>query len=58
MLLHVSNGQYFEGIMAARKFIIHVELFFECADDLDQKLTLETQKGRFRCECGKRVRAL
>jgi LIM domain len=46
MLLHVSNGAYFDGIMAARKFIIHIELFFECADDLDQRLVLESQKGR------------
>jgi hypothetical protein len=44
MLLHVSNGQYFEGIMAARKFIIHVELFFECTDDLDRRLQAETGK--------------
>jgi hypothetical protein len=42
MLLHVSNGAYFEGIMAARKFIVHVELFFSCADDLDQSLINET----------------
>jgi hypothetical protein len=47
MLLNVSNGAYFEGIMAARKFIVHIELFFECADDLDQRLTQESQKGRF-----------
>jgi len=46
MLLHVSNGAYFEGIMAARKFIIHIELFFECADELDQKLIIDSQKGK------------
>jgi hypothetical protein len=45
MLLHVSNGAYYEGIMAARKFIIHIELFFECADDLDRRLSLESGKG-------------
>jgi hypothetical protein len=45
MLLHVSNGAYFEGIMAARKFIIHIELFFECADELDQRLSVEIPKG-------------
>jgi LIM domain len=48
MLLHVSNGAYFEGIMAARKFIVHIELFFECADALDQRLTKETEKGMLR----------
>jgi hypothetical protein len=45
MLLHVSNGAYYEGIMAARKFIIHIELFFECTDDLDRMLTTDTSKG-------------
>jgi hypothetical protein len=51
MLLHVSNGAYFEGIMAARKFIIHVELFFSCADDLDKALIMETgnPKGEIFC---------
>jgi hypothetical protein len=34
-----------EGIRAARKFIVHVELFFESADELDQMLTTETSKG-------------
>ncbi|KAF2674158.1 RhoGAP-domain-containing protein [Microthyrium microscopicum] len=45
MLLHVSNAQYYEGIMAARKFIIHIELFFECTDELDWRLTVETSKN-------------
>jgi hypothetical protein len=45
MLLHVSNGAYFDGIMAARKFIIHIELFFGCTDDLDGRLTEQTGKG-------------
>jgi hypothetical protein len=46
MLLHVSNGAYYEGIMAARRFIIHIELFFECTDDLDRMLTADTTKGK------------
>ena len=46
MLVNVSNGAYMEGIVAARKFIVHVELFFECADDLDQRLSRATGKGR------------
>jgi hypothetical protein len=45
MLLHVSNGAYYEGIMAARKFIIHIELFFACTDDLDRMLTADAAKG-------------
>jgi hypothetical protein len=51
MLLHVSNGAYYEGIMAARKFIIHIELFFECTDDLDRMLTTETTKGKTHETC-------
>jgi hypothetical protein len=31
--------------MAARKFIIHVELFFECTDGLDRRMQAETSKG-------------
>jgi len=45
MLLHVSNGAYFDGVMAAKKFILHVELLFSAADDLDQLLTAQTPKG-------------
>jgi hypothetical protein len=45
MLLHVSNGAFFDGIMAARKFIIHIELFFDCTDELDKRLSVETSKG-------------
>ncbi|KAF2874676.1 rho-type GTPase-activating protein-like protein [Massariosphaeria phaeospora] len=45
MLLHVSNGAYIDGVMAARKFIIHVELLFYAADDLDTQLTTNTPKG-------------
>jgi len=47
MLLHVSNGAYFDGIMAAKRFIIHVELLFNAADDLDRLLTAETPKGKY-----------
>lgn len=45
MLVNVSSGKYIEGIQAARKFIVHVELFFASADDLDQMLTAATPKG-------------
>ncbi|KAF1999326.1 RhoGAP-domain-containing protein [Amniculicola lignicola CBS 123094] len=38
MLLHVSNGAYVDGVMAARKFIVHVELLFNAADDLNSQL--------------------
>jgi hypothetical protein len=45
MLLHVSNGAYVDGVMAAKKFIIHVELLFMAADDLDAQLVTNTPKG-------------
>ncbi|KAL1645399.1 Rho-type GTPase activating protein Rga1 [Didymella pomorum] len=45
MLLHVSNGAYVDGVMAAKKFIIHVELLFMAADDLDAQLVSNTPKG-------------
>jgi ribosomal protein S27E len=45
MLLHVSNGAYVDGVMAARKFIVHIELLFAAADDLDAQLVAATPKG-------------
>ncbi len=56
MLLHVSNGVYFDGVMAAKKFIVHVDLLFTAADDLDGLLSANTPKGTlifslWRCSC-------
>jgi hypothetical protein len=45
MLLHVSNGVYFDGIMAAKRFIVHIDIFFACTDDLDRMLAAHTGKG-------------
>ncbi|KAK8186341.1 hypothetical protein BC567DRAFT_240267 [Phyllosticta citribraziliensis] len=45
MLLHVSNGAYFDGVLAARRFIVHIDLLFEAADDLDRLLAEQTPKG-------------
>ncbi|KAF2754120.1 rho GTPase activator [Pseudovirgaria hyperparasitica] len=45
MLLHVSNGAYMEGVMAAKKFIVHIDLLFGAADNLDQLLVAHTPKG-------------
>ncbi|KAI4923594.1 uncharacterized protein J4E92_007568 [Alternaria infectoria] len=45
MLLHVSNGAYVDGVMAAKKFIVHVELLFAAADALDAQLIVRTPKG-------------
>ena len=47
MLLHVSNGAYMDGVVAAKKFITHVDLLFAAADELDQRLqTRQNNKGR------------
>ena len=51
MLLHVSNGAYFDGVMAARKFIVHVDLLFGAADDLDSLLVSLTPKGKPKPKC-------
>lgn len=45
MLLHVSNGAYMEGVMAAKKFIMHVDLLFTAADDLDRVFRRHFPKG-------------
>ncbi len=45
MLLHVSNGAYFDGVMSAKRFIIHIDLLFTAADHLDNIMTLQTAKG-------------
>ncbi|KAF2400510.1 RhoGAP-domain-containing protein [Trichodelitschia bisporula] len=45
MLINVSNGGYFDGICAARRFIVHVDVFFQCTDELDRLLSTQTSKG-------------
>ena len=45
MLLHVSNGAYMDGVVAAKKFITHVDLLFGAADDLDRRLQVRPQPG-------------
>lgn len=45
MLLHVSNAAYFDGVVAAKKFIVHIEILFGAADDLDRLLLARTPKG-------------
>lgn len=48
MLLHVSNGAYVDGVMSAKKFILHVDLLFTAADSLDKLLDANTPKGKLR----------
>lgn len=45
MLLHVSNGAYVDGVMTAKKFILHVDVLFGAADDLDSLLQNKIGKG-------------
>ena len=52
MLLHVSNGAYMDGVVAAKKFITHVDLLFAAADDLDHRLQTR-QHGKSRDERGR-----
>lgn len=45
MLLHVSNGGYIDGVLVAKKFILHVEVLFQSADRLDQTMRRIEMKG-------------
>ncbi|KAI7830734.1 hypothetical protein BC939DRAFT_392557 [Gamsiella multidivaricata] len=38
MLLHVSNGAYYDGVQMAEKFILHVEILFSAIDDLEEQM--------------------
>ncbi|KAG0209921.1 hypothetical protein BGX28_009889 [Mortierella sp. GBA30] len=38
MLLHVSNGAYYDGVQMAEKFILHVEILFSAIDDLETQM--------------------
>ncbi|KAK3724854.1 Rho-type GTPase activating protein Rga1 [Vermiconidia calcicola] len=55
MLLHVSNGAYMEGVVAAKKFITHVDLLFASADVLDRKLQTRQANNRNTAERGVRT---
>lgn len=45
MLLHVSNGGYIDGVLVAKKFILHVEVLFQAADRLDDSMKMVDTKG-------------
>lgn len=45
MLLHVSNGAYVDGVLTAKKFILHVDILFRSADKLDATMTRLGPKG-------------
>ncbi|TVY48650.1 Rho-type GTPase-activating protein [Lachnellula occidentalis] len=45
MLLNVSNGAYVDGVMVAKKFIMHVDLLFSSADKLDATMANIGMKG-------------
>ncbi|KAI4596224.1 hypothetical protein KJ359_005731 [Pestalotiopsis sp. 9143b] len=45
MLLHVSNGAFIDGILTAKKFIMHVDVLFQAADKLDDSMKHVDMKG-------------
>ncbi|KAI9654910.1 MAG: hypothetical protein M1829_000725 [Trizodia sp. TS-e1964] len=45
MLLHVSNGAYIDGVLVAKKFILHVQILFKSTDRLDSLMNAESVKG-------------
>lgn len=45
MLLHVSNGQYIDGVLMAKRFIWHVEILFKSTDKLDAIMVRVNKKG-------------
>ncbi|MCJ1314505.1 hypothetical protein MMC25_008187 [Agyrium rufum] len=45
MLLHVSNGAYVDGVLVAKKFILHVDILFTATDRLDQHITAQGFRG-------------
>ncbi|CAI2165180.1 13714_t:CDS:10 [Funneliformis geosporum] len=45
MLIHVSNGSYFNGVKMAEKFINHVEILFSAIDDLEAQLIKASGQG-------------
>lgn len=47
MLLQVSNGAHYEGLMMAKKFIAHVELLFGAIDRLDSLLAGRKHPGTY-----------
>jgi hypothetical protein len=38
MLLHVSNGAYYDGVQMAGRFILHVDILFSAMDDLELQI--------------------
>ena len=45
MLLHVSNGAYIDGVVVAKKFILHVDLLFYGIDGLAAAISKRQIKG-------------
>lgn len=46
MLLHVSNGAYFDGVLVAKRFIAHVEVLFTAVDKLAAFIKTHSVKGK------------
>ncbi|KZF23742.1 RhoGAP-domain-containing protein [Xylona heveae TC161] len=45
MLLNVSNGAYFDGVLVAKQFIWHVDILFASIDRLEKLMTSHGMKG-------------
>ena len=46
MLLHVSNGAYVDGVLVAKKFILHLDVLFRATDKLDETIRSQGLKGK------------
>ena len=46
MLLHVSNGAYVDGVLVAKKFILHVDILFGATDRLDHCISSHGFRGK------------
>ena len=55
MLLQVSNGSYYEGVIVARKFIWHVDILFNAVDSL---ATLVIKSGLKELSYGREAKLL
>ena len=55
MLLHVSNGEYIDGVIVARRFIAHVEILFAAVDELALYIKSYGVKGKSHCLAGESV---
>lgn len=56
MLLHVSNGAYYDGVQMAGRFILHVDILFSAIDDLE--LQIQESGDNFEMTHGREAKML